>query len=76
MSISTMLSNGLTGIQSGTAMTNRAGGLIAQVGAIQESDQLASAMVGLRVGELQVKFAADVVKVADQVLGTLIDIRA
>ncbi len=57
-------------------MTNRAGGQIAQIGTIRQNEQLAASMVDLRVGELQVKFSADVVKVADDLLGTLIDVKA
>ncbi len=76
MSISSILSSGLAGIQAGAAMTNRAGGQIAQIGTFGENEQLAASMVDLRVGELQVKFAADVVKVADELLGTLIDVKA
>ncbi len=75
MSITSVLSAGLNGIQRGLSMTDRAGGQIANIGSASFSDQLATAMVGLREGELQAKFGADVVKVADQMLGTLIDIR-
>jgi hypothetical protein len=76
MSISSVLSSGLVGIQAGAAMTNRAGGQIAQINTFRESEQLAASMLDLRVGELQVKFAADVVKVADELLGTIIDVKA
>ncbi len=57
-------------------MTNRAGGQIAQINTFRENEQLAASMLDLRVGELQVKFAADVIKVADELLGTLIDVKA
>ena len=76
MSISSVLSSGLAGIQAGTAITNRAGGQIAQINTFRENEQLAASMLDLRVGELQVKFAADVIKVADELLGTLIDVKA
>ncbi len=76
MSISSVLSSGLAGIQAGAAMTNRAGGQIAQINTFRENEQLAASMLDLRVGELQVKFAADVIKVADELLGTLIDVKA
>lgn len=76
MSISSVLNSGLNAIQAGTGIVGRAGGRIATFGTTQDLAQLQTAMVDLRVGETQVKLAADVVKVADQVLGTLIDIRA
>lgn len=76
MSITSVLATGLNGIQRGISLTDRAGAQIAQIGSVSFSEQLATSMVGLREGELQTKFGADVVKVADQLLGTLIDIRA
>ena len=57
-------------------IADRAGGRIARMGMENDMDRLPASVVDLRVGELQVKIAADVVKVADQVLGTLVDIRA
>jgi hypothetical protein len=76
MSITSMLSSGLNGIQAGTAIVNRAGGQIARVSTVLDNVQLANSAIDQREGELQVKFGADVVKVADQLLGSLIDIRA
>lgn len=76
MSISSVLSSGLAGIQYGMARVDRAGGQMAQFGINQNTEQVASAAVDQRIGENQVKLGADVVKVADQMLGTIIDIRA
>lgn len=75
MSINSLFSTGLHGIQNGTALTNTGGGRIAQVNPTRDNVQLANSMIDLREGEFQVKFGADVVKVADQILGTLIDIK-
>ncbi len=75
MSISSVLSSGLQGVQTGMSITDRAGGRISSMTGVDDSTQMADAMVALREGELQVKLSADVIKVGDEMLGTLIDIR-
>lgn len=76
MSISSLFSNGLSSIQAGMSLTHRAGGRIAQINTVSNTEQMNNSMIELREGEFQTKFGADVVKVADQMLGTLIDIKA
>lgn len=70
MSISSILSSGLQGLQSGINRTAIPGGRIAA-----GSDDLARDMVAMRQGEIDVKAAANVIKTGDQILGTLLDIR-
>jgi hypothetical protein len=76
MSLHSMISNGLRGIQAGQSKVDRASGQIAQISTFQDSTAVADAMVAMREGEFQVKFGAEVVKVADELLGSLIDIKA
>lgn len=73
MSINTVMSLGIQGIQAGFNRSGVAAGRIASDGNI-DTERLASSMVDLRSSEIQVKASADVVKVADQMLGTLVDI--
>lgn len=75
MSISSVMSAGMQGIQSGVNRTDSASGRIA-LGLGDDSSGMANAMVGLKMGEIQVKAAANVVKTGDEMLGTLINIRA
>lgn len=74
MSISSVMSLGMQGIQAGINRSEVAAGRIAGAGDIESWD-LASSMVGLKSSEIQVKASASVVKTGDQILGTLIDIR-
>lgn len=76
MSISSVLSSGFQGIQTGIGRTDQAGARIAGLGANIDSGNLAPPLIDLKVGEFQVKAAAEVVKTGDQMLGTLINIRA
>lgn len=70
MSISSILS---TGMQSMQASTNRTA--IAGSGLSVEGSEFARKMVAMRQGEIEAKAAANVIKTADQILGTIIDIR-
>jgi outer membrane murein-binding lipoprotein Lpp len=70
MSVSSIL---LTGRQSLQASINRTA--IAGSGLNVENDDFASKMVAMRQGEIEAKAAANVVKAADQILGTIIGIR-
>ena len=76
MTIHSILSTGMQGMQSGIARSDRAGAKIAGFGADLDSGNLAPPLVDLKVGEFQVKAAAALVKSGDQMLGTLIDIQA
>jgi hypothetical protein len=70
MSISSIMSSGMQGLQAGINRTTNAGS-----GLNVENDAFAGKMVGMRQGEIEVKAAANVIKTGDQILGTLIDIR-
>jgi hypothetical protein len=76
MSLISMISTGLAGINAGQSRVDRASGQIAHFETYNDSTAVAEAMVAMREGEFQVKFGADVVKVADELLGTVINIKA
>lgn len=70
MSISSILS---TGMQSLQASTNRSA--IAGSALNAEDSEFARKMLAMRQGEIDAKAAANVIKTADQLLGTIIDVR-
>lgn len=74
MTISTSLSMGLQGIQAGMQRVNIAGGRIAAQA--PDAEVLATNAVKQMSGRHQVGLSAQVVKTADQMLGTLIDLKA
>lgn len=74
MSISTSLSMGLQSIQAGMQRVNIAGGRIAAQA--PDAEVLATNAVEQMSGRHQVGLSAQVVKTADQMLGTLIDLKA
>lgn len=74
MTITSSLSAGLQGIQAGMQRVNLAGGRIA-AGTI-DADVLATQAVEQLSGRHQVGLSVQVVKTADALLGTLIDLRA
>lgn len=74
MTITSTLSTGLQGIQAGTQRVNIAGSRIAVHAA--DAELLAANTVEQMSGRHQVGLSAQVVKTADQMLGTLIDLKA
>ncbi len=74
MTIFTTLSMGLQGIQAGMQRVNIAGSRIAVNAA--DAEVLATSAVEQMSGRHQVGLSAQVVKTADQMLGTLIDLKA
>lgn len=76
MSINSILSTGVQGVQAGINRSNQAAGQIARFGTNLESGDLASSMIDMKISELQVKASASVIKTSDQMLGTIIDLRA
>lgn len=74
MTISTSLSMGLQGIQAGMQRVSIAGSRIAVNAA--DAEVLATNAVEQMSGRHQVGLSAQVVKTADQMLGTLIDLKA
>lgn len=75
MDVNSAFQSGLTGIQNGQAQVRQAAETIAQQGTTQPVDNgdLAGAVVGQIQGQQQVEASAEVVKVADDMLGSLID---
>ena len=71
MAISSILSNGMQMMQASMNRTT-----IASSGLDVGQDDFANRMVALREGEIGAKAAAGVIRTADQMLGTLIDIHA
>lgn len=71
MSISSILSAGIQGMQTGINRVTIAG---TDLGV--KNDSFAESMIGMRRSEIDVKAAADVIKTGDEILGTLIDLRA
>jgi hypothetical protein len=74
MTISTALSSGLQGIQTGMNRVSIAGSRIAANAA--DAEILATNAVEQMSGRHQVSLSAQVVKTADQMLGALIDLKA
>jgi hypothetical protein len=74
MSIGSVLATGRQGIQAGINRTAIAAGRIA--GGITEDPNAASTMLSLNQGAIETKASATIVKTADEMLGSLIDIRA
>ena len=74
MTISSSLSAGLQGIQAGMQQVNLAGGRIAAQAV--DAEVLATNAVEQMSGRHQLELSAQVVKTADQMLGTLIDLKA
>ncbi len=74
MTISISLSAGLQGIQAGMQRVNIAGSRIAT--SVVDPEILATNAVNQMSGRHQVGLSAQVVKTADQMLGTLIDLKA
>lgn len=70
MSISSILSTGMQSLQSSINRTAIAGSNLNA-----ENDDLASKMVAMNQGSIDAKASANVIKAADQILGTIIDIR-
>lgn len=70
MSISSVMSSGLQGLQAAINRTT-----VASVRIAGNDSDLATNIVGLRQGEIDAKIAANVIKTGDEILGTMIDIR-
>ena len=76
VSSSSLLATGVQGVQKGMARANEAAGVIARNGTTEQDGDLATPIVELKRSELQVKASAAVIKTADEMVGTLIDIKA
>ena len=71
MSISSILSNGMQSMHDSINRT-----AIAVSGLNVESGDFAAKMVGMNQGNIEAKASANVIKTGDEMLGTLIDLRA
>lgn len=80
MSLDSLLTVGITGIQKGTLGMNRAAQEIAQANIPQESQSgqtdLVESLVDLQLQGHLVKASFGVVKVAEELMGTLLDMKA
>lgn len=76
MAVNSVLSAGVQGVQAGLSRATAAAGDIARAGSTGENVDLATSLVDLKIGEQQVKASATVIRSADEMLGTLIDVRA
>ena len=76
MAVNSILSTGLQGVQNGLGQASKAAGEIARFGTTAGDDlgDLTTSLVNLKASETQVKASAAVIKSADEVIGTLIDI--
>lgn len=86
---SSAFSSGLNSVQSGQQRVNRAAGEIASISVEKPAKQaagpvdsqaqpldLAGSLVDLQIGKQQVQAGAEVIKSADDALGTLLDLHA
>lgn len=71
MSISSVMSNAVHGLQSSINRTAVAGTRMRV-----ENPEMAGAAVGMTQAAIESKASLNVIKVADELLGTLIDVRA
>lgn len=76
VSSSSVLATGVQGVQTGMANASDAAGKIARLGTTEKDGDFVTPMVDLKQSELQVKASAAVIKSADEMIGTLIDIKA
>lgn len=77
MTINSVLSVGVQGVQKGFAQADRAALDIARLSTGSgDTVDLPKSLVDLKASEIQVKASAEVIKTADETIGTLIDIRA
>ena len=74
LATSSLLATGVAGVQKGLATASDAAGKIAH--AATSTDDLTTSIVDLKGSELLVKASAAVIKTADEIVGTLIDIKA
>ncbi|VAW75369.1 hypothetical protein MNBD_GAMMA15-494 [hydrothermal vent metagenome] len=75
MKIDSVLSQAITGIQRGLSSARDNAATIASADSFSNgsSDKLVEAMVGLKLDKLQVQASTEVLKAADEMIGTLFD---
>lgn len=91
ISASSAFNSGLSSVQSGQQRVNQAASDIASINVVKPATEssaanpsnnqaqpvdLATSLVDLQIGKQQVQAGAEVIKTADDALGTLLDIRA
>lgn len=91
ISASSAFNSGLSSVQSGQQRVNQAASDIASINVVKPAAEspaanpsnnqaqpvdLATSLVDLQIGKQQVQAGAEVIKTADDALGTLLDIRA
>jgi hypothetical protein len=77
MAVNSVLASGVQGLQLGISQANKAGANIARAGTTTSGDNndLTNSLVDLKSAEQQVKASAQVIKSADDTVGTLIDLK-
>jgi hypothetical protein len=76
LSVNSILNTGALGIRAGIEQADLGGSRLAGLGNSFDVSDVATALVEMKIGEIQVKASASVLKTADQMLGTIIDISA
>jgi hypothetical protein len=76
LSVNSILNTGLQGVRAGIAQADQGSLRLASLGSNFDVNSVASALVDMKIGEIQVKASASVLKTADQMLGTIIDVSA
>jgi hypothetical protein len=79
--VGSVLDSGVQGFQNGVRQVNQAATTIARAGTVEPEkasslEEITTAAVELKSGELQAKASAAVIRSADEVLGTLVNIKA
>jgi flagellar hook protein FlgE len=78
--IDSVLATGVAGVQAGLGQAQQAADNIARSGTTRPEggalNSITEAVVDLKASEIQVKASAAVIKTADEMIGTLIDIKA
>lgn len=76
MSVNSIFNTGLQGVSAGIALTDQAARQLSGSGRNLELNAVATSLVDLKIGEIQVKASAAVLRTADQMLGAIIDVTA
>ncbi|MGC2165322.1 MAG: hypothetical protein WA632_04850 [Gallionella sp.] len=76
MSVNSIVNTGLQGVHAGIALSDQAARQLSGLGKNSDVNAVATSLVDLKIGEIQVRASASVLKTADQILGTIIDVSA
>ncbi len=68
--------SGLNGIQTGLQSLNQNAAKIASAGALQSNTDITEPLINLLSDELQIKASAKVIEASNNLIGTILDIKA